>query len=94
MSPHYHRRAGFSGTAVAQRDPKLGDGDAALQNAAEAIRAAEIEAVQPVVSQEDWTKLEDRSIDELRKLAAQLGVPDRAQITEQDELIAAIRQRM
>ena len=94
MSPHYSRRTGFAGTAVAQRDANVGRESATLENAAEAIRAAEIEAVQPRVLPEDWSKLENMSIDELRKLAAELGVPDRAQITDQDELIATIRQRL
>jgi hypothetical protein len=34
------------------------------------------------------------SIDELRAVANALDVPNRAQITEQDELIAAIRCRL
>jgi hypothetical protein len=64
--------------------------------AAEAIRQAELEAVQteanplPPVSE----RLEDMSIDELRKLAAELDVPDRGKIIEQDELIAAIKRRL
>ena len=38
--------------------------------------------------------LDQMSIDELRVLARQLDVPDRSTITEQDELIAAIRRRL
>jgi len=34
------------------------------------------------------------SIDELRALAAKLDVPNRGAITDQDQLIAAIRARM
>jgi hypothetical protein len=94
MSPHYDRRSDFTGSAVAQRQPNVQPDDASLEDAAKAIRAAEIEAVQPSVSLEDRSRLESLSIDELRKLAAELDVPDRAQITEQDELIAAIRQRL
>ena len=34
------------------------------------------------------------SIDELRVIAAALGVPDRAQLTESADLVAAIRERI
>jgi hypothetical protein len=94
MSPHYDRRSDFSGTAIAQREASDRRGDAALDDAAEAIRAAEVEAAQPSGSPDDASRLEQMSIDELRKLAAELDVPDRAQITEQDELIMAIRLRL
>lgn len=93
MSPHYNRRSDFSGSAVAQREPKAGHDDPALEKAAEAIRAAEIEAVQPLVPQ-DSAGLESMSIDELRKLASDLDIPDLPQITKQDDLVAAIRQRL
>ena len=39
----------------------------------------------------DASQLEHMSIDELRVVAKALDVPGRAQITEQDELIEAIR---
>jgi hypothetical protein len=94
MSPHYDRRSDFSASAVAQCQSNAAPEDAAIEDAAKAIRAAEIEAVQPGISREDWSRLESLSIDELRKLAAELDVPDRALITEQDELIAAIRKRL
>jgi cell division FtsZ-interacting protein ZapD len=65
-----------------------------MEVAAEALRQAEVEAVQTEVSSIDSTQLEGLSIDELRAIAAELDVPNRGQIVEQDELIAAIRQRM
>ena len=57
-------------------------------------KQAEIEAASPDVSSLDAAELEHMTIDELRAVANALDVPDRAQITEQDELIAAIRQRL
>jgi hypothetical protein len=69
-------------------------GGEALDDAAEALREAEIAAVQANGADADPSRLESMSIDELRKLAARLAVPDRGQIVEQDKLIAAIRERM
>jgi hypothetical protein len=74
-----------------------GPDDDAMDLAAEALRQAEVEAVQPETAAPiepadvDPAQLERMSIDELRALAGALGVPDRSTITEQDELIAAIR---
>jgi hypothetical protein len=74
-----------------------GPDDDAMDVAAEALRQAEVEAVQPETAEPvdpsdvDPAQLEHMSIDELRALAGALGVPDRSTITEQDELIAAIR---
>jgi len=68
-----------------------------MQDAAEALRQAEVEAALPEapgVSTLDASQLESMSIDELRAVAEKLEIPDRAQITEQDELIAAIQQRL
>jgi hypothetical protein len=62
-----------------------------MGDAAEALRQAEVEAVNPDVSSLTAAQLEQLSIDELRAVAKALDVPGRAQITEQDELIAAIR---
>jgi hypothetical protein len=64
--------------------------------AAEAIRQAEVEAVQTDTdaSLPVSPRLEQMSIDELRQLAAELDVPDRGKIIEQDELIAAIKRRL
>lgn len=94
MPPRYERRTDFFSTAVMHRDLSTSGSDAAHEDAAAAIRAAEIEAVQPTTPPKDTLQLENMSIDELRKLAAELDVPDRAQIIEQDELIAAIRERL
>jgi hypothetical protein len=71
----------------------LGSGpdDDAMNKAAEALRQAEVEAVVPDLSSLDASQLEQMSIDELRAVAKALDVPGRAQITEQDELIEAIR---
>jgi hypothetical protein len=66
-----------------------------MDDAAQALREAEVEAVRPVADVvSDEPRLEDMSIDELRVLAAELDVPDRGAITDQDLLIAAIRERM
>ena len=64
-----------------------------MYDAAEAIRNAEIEAVQPVMSARDPKQIENMSIGELHNLAASLDVPNRGAITERDQLIAAIRER-
>jgi hypothetical protein len=94
VSPHYDRHVAVSGSAVAQSD--LGDrpNDDAMQDAAEALRQAEVEAVKTDDSAPERTQLETMSIDELRVLAARLDVPNRGAITEQDQLITAIRRRM
>jgi hypothetical protein len=68
--------------------------DTAMQDAAEALRQTEVEAVLPDVHSLDPAQLDQMSIDELRAVANALDVPNRAQITEQDELIAAIRCRL
>jgi hypothetical protein len=69
----------------------------AMEDAAQALREAEVEAVRPVSREQassDEPSLESMSIDQLRALAAKLDVPNRGAITEQDALIAAIRERM
>jgi hypothetical protein len=65
--------------------------DDAMGKAAEALRQAEVEAVLPDLNSLEPSQLEHMSIDELRAVAKALDVPGRAQITEQDELIEAIR---
>lgn len=94
MSPHYNRNAGDAESNVVQSEDGGGPEDDAMEDAAEALRQAEVEAVQPEASSIDPSLLEGMSIDELRKLAASLNIPDRGKITEQDELIAAIRERL
>jgi hypothetical protein len=81
-------------TTLAARQPAGvfgGVDDAAMEEAAEALREAEVLAQVPDLYALDETQLEQMSIDELRAVAGALNVPHRAQITEQDELIDAIR---
>jgi hypothetical protein len=63
----------------------------AMEKAAEALRAVEVEAAEPDVSNLTTADIESINIDELRAVAKALDLPDRETITEQDELIAAIR---
>jgi len=65
-----------------------------MDEAAQALREAEVEAVQPAPTKSNHSLLENMSIDELRARAAELGVPNPGATTDQDQLIAAIRQRM
>jgi hypothetical protein len=67
-----------------------------MEDAAEALRQVEVEAVQPDpdVSSLSASQLDEMSIDELRAVARVLDVPERSKITEQDELIEAIRRRL
>jgi Rho termination factor, N-terminal domain len=97
--PHYDRHADASAEQNEFHETGGAVDEAAMEDAAEAIRAAEILAVRPDpdipdLSTLDASKLERMSIDELRVVAKQLDVPDRSKITEQDELIAAIRERL
>ena len=92
--PHYDRHAGLHESNVGQNDSVLDDDNDAMDEAAQALREAEVEAVRPAKVAGDETRLEDMSIDELRARAAELDVPNRGAITEQDLLIAAIRERM
>jgi hypothetical protein len=92
--PHYDRPAGFNKSAAAQGESVLDDDVDAMDEAAQALREAEVEAVQPASPEKDGPQLESMSIDELRALAAKLDVPNRGAITDQDQLIAAIRERM
>src|SRR5262245_10370233 len=94
MSPRYDRHFGASGANVAQSEYSGGPDDEAMDDAAQALRRAEVEAVQPEHSSPGSPRLEQMSIDELRALAAKLDVPDRGKIIEQDELISAIRPRL
>lgn len=97
MSPHYDRRADMQGeTNVPRVSIGGGPDDDALDEAAEALRAADVESAREEfdLSSVKSAHLDQMSIDELRVLARQLDVPDRSTITEQDELIAAIRRRL
>jgi Rho termination factor-like protein len=97
--PHYDRNAGTSAEQNEFREVEGPIDEAAMEDAAEAIRDVEIKAVCPDPDLPDLTtldaaKLERMSIDELRVVAKELDVPDRSKITEQDELIAEIKKRL
>jgi len=97
MSPHYDRHAEPSAEQnnLMESPPSELD-DEAAEVAADALRQADLESAQdePNAVSVDASKLERMSIDELRILAKQLDIPNRGTITEQDELIAAIRSRL
>jgi hypothetical protein len=92
--PRYDRHGGLREPSAGQSDSVFDDDADAMDEAAQALREAEVEAVQRANATSDETRLEDLSIDELRALAAELDVPNCGAITEQDLLIAAIRERM
>jgi hypothetical protein len=92
--PHYERPADLYPPTSGQGDSVLDDDEDAMDEAAQALREAEVEAVQPGKVSTDPAPLENMSIDELRALAAKLDVPNRGAITEQGQLIAAIRERL
>jgi hypothetical protein len=92
--PRYDRKAGGYEPAPSQSDSVFDDDENAMDVAAQALREAEIEAIQPKQPSADGDQLETLSIDELRALAAELDVPNRGTITERDRLIAAVRARM
>jgi hypothetical protein len=97
--PHYDRNAAASAEQNEFREPEGPVDEAAMEDAAEAIREVEIKAVRPDpeipnISALDAAKLERMSIDELRVIAKELDIPHRSQITEQDELIAEIKKRL
>ncbi|MCI0331683.1 MAG: hypothetical protein L0228_00480 [Planctomycetes bacterium] len=79
--PHYDRHADVSAEQNDFIESPSDDTDqAAMEDAAEALRQVEVEAVQdePNVSTLDASQLDFMSIDELRAVAKQLDVPDRA----------------
>ena len=93
MSPHYDRNF-----AVAQESLRdvVTNGEDAVEGAAEALREVEVAAAQTPIElskESNADDLDTMSIDELRKIAASLDVPDRAQIIDREELTAAIRAR-
>jgi hypothetical protein len=99
--PHYERPTSRNELTTGQGDSALDDDEDAMEGAAQALREAEVEAVRPITASEarlnkleGGPQLEKMSIDELRALAAKLDVPNRGAIIEQDQLIAAIRERM
>jgi hypothetical protein len=100
MSPHYDRPQQVDSGSIAESGSQnSGLNEEVMAEAAEALRVADVESVQEEVREIDPVgitpeQLEQMSIDELRALAAVFNVPDRAQITEQDELIAEIKKRL
>jgi hypothetical protein len=87
MSPHFDRPLPPGDASSVGSGPH----DDSMDDAAEALRQAEVESVSPDVESLEASQLAHMSIDELRAVAKALDVPNRAQITEQDELIEAIR---
>jgi hypothetical protein len=96
MARHYELPQSLAETTPAASNIGSGPDDEAMEGAAEALRQVEVDAVQPDpdVSSLSASKLDEMSIDELRAVARVLDVPDRSKITEQDELIEAIRRRL
>jgi hypothetical protein len=94
MSPHFERPLSTSGAESTRGTMGSGPDDAAMEDAAEALRQAEVEAAAPDANSLNASQLEHMSIDELRAVAGALDVPDRSKIIEQDELIDAIRRRL
>ena len=100
MAPHYDRHVDSSAEQNELHAASAGGvDDEAMEGAAEALREVEVEVevAQPEtsdVSSIDPAQLDSMNIDELRAVAKELDVPDRATITEADELIAAMRQRL
>jgi len=97
MSPHYDRNADPSAEQNQFVEPTDRPfDDAAIDDAAAALREADLESAQEELDAEsvDSSKLDRMSIDDLRNLAKQLGVPNRSTITDQVELVAAIRRRL
>ncbi len=98
MAPHYDRYADASAEQNALQEHSVGGVDPeALDDAAEALRQAEVEAAQPEaldISSLDASRLDSMNIDDLRAVAKELDIPDRATITEKDDLIAEIRRRL
>lgn len=92
--PHFDRNSGVYDATAGQSDSVLDDDENVMDEAAQALREAEVEAVQPQPSASHREQLEQLSIDELRALAAKLDVPNRGAIIERDHLIAAIRERI
>jgi hypothetical protein len=96
--PRYDRHSDRSGASLIRPSRSEAPSGSAIFKAAEALRETELEAARPeATGTEGRSKsddLESMSVDELRGLATELDIPNRAQITEQDELIAAIRQRL
>jgi hypothetical protein len=95
MSSHYDRNPNTSDLVLEDDELNSASDGKAVDDAAAALREVEVEAVRTVIP-EDVTKesvrLDGLSIDQLRSLAVQHGVPNCGQNVERRDLIAAIRQ--
>jgi len=91
--PHYDRNTGIKNPSIGNSDSVLDDDVDAMDEAAEALREAEVESVRPTPPSAGHKQFEDMSIDELQALAAELDVPNRGAITDRALLIGAIRER-
>jgi len=68
--------------------------EAAMADAAEAIREVEVDAADTELDDFSREKLVHMTIDELRIVAKLLDVPGREQITEQSDLVEAIERSL
>ncbi len=93
MSTHHERHAAVSGTVVTQSDIEGRLEDDAWANAAEALRHAEVQSVQPTNSLGP-AQLEDMTMNDLWALAESVDVPGRDAIAGREHLVAAIRQHL
>ena len=91
--PHYDRHTGVNDPTIGQSDSVLDDDEDAMDEAAQALREAEVEAVRPTQGTSDTCAARKYEHRRAARFAAKLDVPNRGAITEQDQLIAAIRQR-
>ena len=92
--PHYDRHARGYDSTSGRGESVLDDDKDAMDEAAQALREAEVGAVLPNKTSAGSAQLEKLSIDELRALAAKFDVPNRGAITDQAQLVAAVRERM
>jgi hypothetical protein len=96
MSPHYDRNFALAQESLRDDATNVMNREDAVEVAAEALREVEVEAAQTLTElskESNADDLDTMSIDELRKIAASLDVPNRAQIIDRDELTDAIRAR-
>lgn len=92
--PHYDRHAGLNESFVSKNDSVFDEERDPMEDAAQALREVEVDAVRSVEPAGRKHDLNSMSIDELRSFAAKLNVPNRGAITQRDELEAAILARL
>ncbi|HVT30163.1 MAG TPA: hypothetical protein VHE81_19280 [Lacipirellulaceae bacterium] len=93
MSPRFNRQARVPGSTVAQESLNTSRHDDPWAIAAEALRHAEVQAVQSELSVLDHNQLDNMTMNELWALANALGIPSRGVGTERHQLVAAIKDR-